>query len=180
MSAAWLQLHTVLSLRVDAREAYRLMHNYRDEELRKRAEQSGVVEDYPGQLAMLTGLVATLNAVAEHGDFEDVKKLLAEYATDDGQARKQSTPSKIGEKSSPAGADATSVFFQVGHTYVDDEYDWKFRVDAITTHPEDGERTALGWRFFKGQWEEMAYGEDDWEIHQLVGHTDVTKTGEGQ
>ncbi|MFD3955849.1 MULTISPECIES: hypothetical protein [Streptomyces] len=65
-----------------------------------------------------------------------------------------------------------SDFFQPGHTYYDAEsakYDWKFRCDTVTTHPEDGERTALGWRFFNGQWQEMAYGEDDWEINQYVG-----------
>jgi len=69
-------------------------------------------------------------------------------------------------------------FFEIGHTYGDDKHDWKFRVDTITTHPEDGERTALGWRFFKGRWEEMAYGEDDWEIHLAAGLTDVTDTEE--
>lgn len=39
MSAAWLEIHTVLSMRVDAREAYRLMHAYRDEELLKFADR---------------------------------------------------------------------------------------------------------------------------------------------
>ncbi|CAM5592183.1 hypothetical protein [Streptomyces purpurascens] len=69
-------------------------------------------------------------------------------------------------------------FFQPSHTYADDEYGWKFRVDSITTHPEDGERTALGWRFWKGVWEPCAYGEDDWEIHQLVDHIAVTEDGD--
>ncbi|MFC8424004.1 hypothetical protein ACFUN7_24520 [Streptomyces sp. NPDC057236] len=68
-------------------------------------------------------------------------------------------------------------FFESGHTYthVDDGTDWKFRVDTVTTHPEDGERTALGWRHFWGQWEACAYGEDDYEIHLLVGTADVTE-----
>jgi hypothetical protein len=69
-------------------------------------------------------------------------------------------------------------FFEPGHTYADDEHGWKFRVDTVTTHPEDGERTALGWRFWKGVWDAYAYGEDDWEIHQLVGHHDITESGE--
>ncbi|MEU3945401.1 hypothetical protein [Streptomyces sp. NPDC029526] len=70
-------------------------------------------------------------------------------------------------------------FFQPGHTYthVDDGTDWKFRVDTVTTHPEDGERTALGWRHFRGQWEPCAYGEDDYEIHLYVGTADVTEGG---
>ncbi|MGV9756990.1 hypothetical protein ACWDUC_14390 [Streptomyces tricolor] len=83
------------------------------------------------------------------------------------------------EKSSPVGADATPDFFQPGHSYTQAEfpqYDWRFRCDTVTTHPEDGERTALGWRFWRGNWEAYAYGEDDWEIHQHVGLTDVTGT----
>ena len=78
-----------------------------------------------------------------------------------------------------ANGDGTPDFFQIGHTYSDSGgYDWKFRVDTVTTHPEDGERTALGWRFFNGEWEPYAYGEDDFEIHQIVGHIDATEAGE--
>lgn len=70
-------------------------------------------------------------------------------------------------------------FFQPGHTYADTDpsNDWQFRCDAIVRHPEDGERTALGWRHFKGEWETCEYGEGDWEIQQIGGHTDVTETG---
>lgn len=69
-------------------------------------------------------------------------------------------------------------FFEPGHTYAAPGLDWKFRVDTITTHPEDGERTALGWRYFDGAWEPYAYGEDDWQVHQHVGHRDITDGGE--
>lgn len=59
-------------------------------------------------------------------------------------------------------------FYRPGHLYsypvYADGYDWKFRVDAVVEHPEDGERTALGWRFWQGQWEPIAYGEDDWDV----------------
>lgn len=44
-------------------------------------------EDYPGEMDMLRGLVATLRAVAEHGDLADVRKLLTEHASDDAAAR---------------------------------------------------------------------------------------------
>jgi hypothetical protein len=73
-------------------------------------------------------------------------------------------------------------FFEPGHTYAAAETgpDWKFRVDTVTTHPEDGERTALGWRYFDGEWEPYAYYEDDWDVHQHVGHRDVTERGEGR
>ncbi|RPE40210.1 hypothetical protein EDD90_3246 [Streptomyces sp. Ag109_O5-1] len=98
MSAAWLELHTVLSLKVDATEAYRLMHNYRDEELHK----SRTAEAYPGQLAMLSGLIATLRAVAQHGDLSDVRKLLAEHERDE-----QDAYAEAEGKSSRRAADAT-------------------------------------------------------------------------
>jgi len=61
-----------------------------------------------------------------------------------------------------------SDFYEPGQTYKDDEYGWKFRCDTVTTHPDDGQRTALGWRYFRGDWEPYAYGEDDWEIHTFV------------
>lgn len=123
---------------------------------------------YPGELAMLHGLIATLTAVAEHGDLKDVRELLEEHKADDTAARTE-TPAV------PAAPD----FFQPGHTYthVDDGTDWKFRVDTVTTHPEDGERTALGWRHFRGTWEPYAYGEDDYEIHLLVGTVDAGEGG---
>ncbi|MFI0900614.1 hypothetical protein [Streptomyces sp. NPDC020983] len=78
----------------------------------------------------------------------------------------------------PAGV--TPDFFQPGHTYTDHEhpqFDWKFRCDTVTTHPEDGERTALGWRHFRGEWEPYAYSEGDWEIHQYVATVARQATG---
>lgn len=42
---------------------------------------------YDGELTMLRGLVATLAAVAQHGDLVDVQKLLREYVSDDAEAR---------------------------------------------------------------------------------------------
>lgn len=66
-------------------------------------------------------------------------------------------------------------FFEPGRTYADTEpgkYDWRFRCDTVTTHPDDGERTALGWRHFKGEWTPCAYGEDDWGINRHVGITE--------
>ncbi|WIC88844.1 DNA binding protein [Streptomyces phage OnionKnight] len=44
-------------------------------------------EAYPGELDMLRGLIATMHAVAEHGDLGDVRKLLAEHQADDQAAR---------------------------------------------------------------------------------------------
>lgn len=69
-------------------------------------------------------------------------------------------------------------FYQPGHTYthIDDGTDWQFRVDTVTTRPDNGERTALGWRHFKGEWEPFAYGEDDYDVHLFGGLAVVTET----
>lgn len=85
----------------------------------------------------------------------------------------------LGEKSSRE-ADATPDFFQVGHTYADTNHgtDWKFRVDHIAIHPDSGERSALGWRHFRGEWEPYAYFEDDWDVQLHVGQADVTEGGD--
>ncbi|MFE7626054.1 hypothetical protein [Streptomyces sp. NPDC057509] len=60
-------------------------------------------------------------------------------------------------------------FYQPGYTYSDTDPEWRFRCDSVTTHPEDGERTALGWRFFRGEWDAIAYGEDDWDLCKFDG-----------
>lgn len=71
---------------------------------------------------------------------------------------------------------AAPDFYEVGHTYVNvvADTDWKFRVDTITAHPENGERTALGWRHFRGDWEPYAYHEDDWDVALVGGIIDAT------
>ncbi|MFE4867639.1 hypothetical protein [Streptomyces sp. NPDC056682] len=75
-------------------------------------------------------------------------------------------PYGVAEQPSLAGEQPN--FYESGRTYLGD-YGWQFRVDIITTHPEDGERTALGWRRFNDAWEPYAYGEGDWEIHLISG-----------
>ena len=123
-------------------------------------------EAHPGEVQRLRVLALQLRvAVLRKEDLADAQRLLVSHAEHEAQARDGQTQPD---------------FYEVGHTYTDDEYDWKFRVDIITTHPENGERIALGWRFYKGQWAEMAYGEDSWEIHQIAGYTDITETGEGR
>lgn len=77
----------------------------------------------------------------------------------------------------PDAAETAPDFFELGRTY-SGSHGWKFRVDAITTRPDTGERSALGWRFFNGEWTEYAYQEDDFDIIQLAGETDVADGGE--
>lgn len=136
---------------------------------------AGDGQAYDGELAMLRGLVRTLRAVSRDDRADvaqrEVRRLLYEHAADERDAYRR--------ESNPAPAEATPDFFQPGHTYThtDDKTDWQFRVDTVTTHPEDGERTALGWRRFRGEWEPYAYGEDDFEIHLAVGTADITEGG---
>ena len=124
-------------------------------------------EAYTGELAMLRGLVRTLRAVVrpDDADVAEVRRLLWQHASDDAAACNEAEG-----QSSRMPADATPDFFQPGHTYAEpgDTTDWRFRCDSITTHPGHGERTALGWRHFRGEWEPCAYGEDDFEIHQVA------------
>ena len=56
-------------------------------ELLARYDAEAGPEDYPGELAMLRGLVATLRVVVEHGDLPEVRKVLAEHVSDDAEAR---------------------------------------------------------------------------------------------
>lgn len=51
------------------------------------AEAEMDAQAYPGELDMLRGLVATLHAVAQHGDLTDVRKVLEEHQADDTAAR---------------------------------------------------------------------------------------------
>jgi len=52
-------------------------------------------------------------------------------------------------------------FFQPGHTYKHEA--WTFRCDAITTHPDTGERAVLGWFHFRNDtWRPLSCGEAEW------------------
>lgn len=42
-----------------------------------------VHEAYPGELFMARGLVGVLRVVADHGDMAEVRRLLAEHASDE-------------------------------------------------------------------------------------------------
>lgn len=115
-------------------------------------------------LAEVADRIVSLPGFPFNGDYTPVLDLLTTMAH--------------GEKASAPAPTATPGFFQVGRTYTEPDglTDWKFRCDAITTHPEDGERTALGWRHFRSEWSECAYTEDDWEIHQIADRLATAST----
>lgn len=48
-----------------------------------RAESIAEFETYPGELAMLRGLLGVIRVVAKHGDMDEVRRLLAEHASDE-------------------------------------------------------------------------------------------------
>ncbi|MFB6934533.1 hypothetical protein [Streptomyces chartreusis] len=134
----------------------------------RRAE--ALAEDgqaYNGELAMLRGVVATLKAVAQHGDLSDVEKLLREHTIDDADAR---------------DAAGVAPFFRPGHTYSKGqdgykapEQTWQFRCVAIADHPrEDAGRRAFGFmRQGLGPWESAGVREGEYER----GWVDITESG---
>ncbi|MEU9333194.1 hypothetical protein AB0D49_08510 [Streptomyces sp. NPDC048290] len=99
---------------------------------------------YVGELAMLSGLVATLTAVVEHGDLDDVRKLLAEHRADDAQARAEAS-----------GAPAPVAPWSMGLTAADRQ---TALLDAIRRDPDGRWKSgrardvlrALGWPVGKG------------------------------
>lgn len=48
-----------------------------------RAEVIAEFEAYPGEIAMLRGLLGVIRVVAKHGDMDEVRRLLAEHASDE-------------------------------------------------------------------------------------------------
>lgn len=119
MSAA-MELHVALSLRLDAIEAYRLAHAYRDEVRREDAaliENAACDADWSATPAYCQGLRA------------GAELLLA----------------KAMEKATAEATTATPDFFQPGHGYTHRDGS-DFLCVAVTVHPQTGERLAMGWR----------------------------------
>ena len=66
-------------------------------------------------------------------------------------------------------------FFQRGRTYLYTRLGWKFRCDAVTSHPDTGLRVAVGYsRFGHGKWQTGDLTEGIWAEG---GWTDVTEAG---
>lgn len=116
---------------------------------------------YPGELAMLRGLVRALRPAAREGDLTAVQQ----------------------EKATAPAATATPGFFQVGHTYQSSSITLEsavrlFRCTNITTHT-NGALTAHGTGYWAGpdlrpvagSATSLVYGQDDWH----GGWSDVTE-----
>lgn len=66
-----------------------------------------------------------------------------------------------------SGSVPEGELYEPGQTYgYGDGAGWQFRCDVVTTHPENGERVALGWRFHGGSWEPYAYCPHDVDIRR--------------
>lgn len=79
----------------------------------------------------------------------------------------------LGKGTGTTGEPTPADFYQPGQTY-HGNFDWAFRCDMVTAHPEDGELTALGWRFWNDEWNPYAYHQDDWETDQARLRLDAT------
>jgi hypothetical protein len=147
--SAWLELHTVLALRLDAREAYRLMHNYRDEELAKAANSTGTDEQaYDGELAMMRSLVRTLRVTVrpDSAGLGEVRQLLHHHAADDAAAREQ------GKSSHQADATPDTFPAWLAQRFDRNSPPWDGMSDADRTyweHEAAAVRRALARRGFK-------------------------------
>lgn len=80
----------------------------------------------------------------------------------------------LGEKGSPAGADATPDFFQPGHTYAREHHaaTIRFLVTSVSWSPDGTYRAAHGWRIEDGDVTWSPSDSDDFE-----GWTEVTEGG---
>lgn len=200
--SARMGLHVALSLRLDAVEAYRLANEYRAEVLHETplflAEYDSVKTEVHLTLDDARACCDDIAQAVANGQCWDWSRnedgVYVQYWSheDDDrplhmtggtvtEVRVQRQAAEQGEKATATAATATPQpddFFQPGHTYIDSESPqrgWKFRCDTVTTHPENSERTALGWRFFNGKWEPYAYHEDDWDVAQHVGTTEPSE-----
>ncbi|MFI1535499.1 hypothetical protein [Streptomyces anandii] len=85
---------------------------------------------------------------------------------------------KAGEDRWEKEATAGSVpdFFQPGHSYLYPQMQWKFRCDAVTSHPHTGKRVAVGYSGFgPGDWQTSDLSEGVWADGAW---TDITAAGE--
>ena len=74
----------------------------------------------------------------------------------------------------PQRGEQQTEFFRPGRTYLFTRLGWKFRCDAVTSHPDTGKRVAVGYSHFgHGKWQTGDLSEGIWAEG---GWTDVTET----
>jgi hypothetical protein len=141
-----------------------------------RAEVIAEFEAYPGELAMLRGVLGMGRTIAKHSDMDELRRVIAEHYADERAAYAEQPEKDTREDKS------TPDFFQPGRTYAYQadgftapELITLFRVQSTTTHPATGTPYAFGW--IRGgettEWTPYAEPADDWPH----AWTEVTEGG---
>jgi hypothetical protein len=80
---------------------------------------------------------------------------------------------------SKTGASTAPSFFQPGHTYTRRD-DSTFRCIAVTTHPDSGERVAIGWHTDTAGWTFIDVRNINHWNHEYDGVEPPAESGEAQ
>jgi hypothetical protein len=144
-----------------------------------RAEVIAEFEAYPGELAMLRGVLGMVRTIAKHSDMDELRRVIAEHYADENAAYAEQA-----EKDTREG-ESTPDLFQPGRTYAYEasgftapELVTVFRVASTTTHPATGAAYAFGW-IRKGEtttWTPYAEPADDWPH----AWTEITEGGDAR
>ncbi|MFJ8345087.1 hypothetical protein ACIQ9J_01665 [Streptomyces sp. NPDC094153] len=86
---------------------------------------------------------------------------------------------EIGRMASSTDEPAAPDFFQPGHAYTHRDGS-TFRCVAVTTHPDSGERVALGWHTDTADWTFVGVRNINHWNHEYDGVEPPTETGEGR
>jgi hypothetical protein len=85
-----------------------------------RAEVAAEFEAYPGELAMLRGVLGVVRTIAKHSDMDELRRVIAEHYADENAAYAEQA-----EKATHTGeatpellpfTEASDAFMQIGHT----------------------------------------------------------------
>lgn len=109
----------------------------------RRLDRLAVLKEIDEDLATMTlpeYLQGTLYAGSYAQAWQDCRARVQAHASAGGPEKDTSDGDQP-----PAGEStpAPPHFFQPGHTYTDGS--WIYRCDAVSTHPDTGDRTAIGW-----------------------------------
>jgi hypothetical protein len=143
---AGLYLHSLLSLKLDAQDAYALAHAYRAEELCKAADELERTADE------VEAIVAT-----HYGPESGIGPGSAEMLRMAGRQVR----GMVGHDAHAVEA-VQSDFFQPGHAYTHRDGS-DFRCLTVAPHPLTGELRAFGWHIRNGRHEGSTLDPDDWQ-----------------
>lgn len=133
-------------------------------------------EAYTGELAMLRGVLGVVRVIAQHGDIDELRRVVAEHFADERAAHAEQ------EEKDTRGGESTPQFFQAGRTYRARRCaDLRFECLAVTTVPGECKPQAVGWRFGPLRngvrtLKLAALGAYDWSCCDWAEITDATTT----